>query len=92
MPDGGKPNEDMVFRITSNTASYCLLLAPSGRYVVLCYIPVSLVAILWVVLEHLETDSAVFTDYLGKQAAMGAILAIIWYILQKRELQRFFQQ
>ena len=92
MPEGGKPNEDMVFRITANTAAYCLFAAPSIKYVLLCYIPVSLVAILWIVLEHLETGDPLFTDYLGKQAAMAVILAVIWYILQRRELERFFQQ
>ena len=43
-------------------------------------------------LEHLETGDPLFSEMLGKQMMIGAIGAILWYILQKRELQRFFQQ
>ena len=64
-----------------------LLLAPSIKYVLFCYVPVTQITSSIVVIRH-DMDMTIIPGFLLSQI----LLVSFWYIFQKRELKRFFEQ
>ena len=64
-----------------------LLLAPSIKYVLFCYVPVTLITSSIAVIRH-EMDMTIIPYFVLSQI----LLPSFWYIFQKRELKRFFEQ
>ena len=78
----------MLVRMCAPLVIYSLLLAPSVSYVLCCYVPVFLVNIIYTVIRHSEVKAAFMTTGIY----MIVMVIPFWYILQYRELQRFYQQ
>ena len=70
----------------------CLLLAPSFAFV-LVYLPVFAGTSIWVILEQESISEEDHIELIALTLLIGAIGSLgLFYILQKRELERFLQQ
>ena len=67
-----------------------MLLAPSIQYVVFLYLPTYLINVIQVFIRDLGDKDPAFYDLVFDRVAVGFGMLILWYILQKRELTRFF--
>ena len=65
---------------------YSLLLTPSIKYICFVYLPVYMILAVFYIKRH-ETK----TQYLAAAYSQGLVVTF-WYILQKRELKRFYEQ
>ena len=86
--DGHIPIAGMLVRMCAPLAIYSLLLAPRVSYVLCCYLPVFLANIIYTVIRHSEVKA----EFMTTGVYMIVMVIPFWYILQYRELQRFFQQ
>ena len=64
-----------------------LLLAPSIEYVAFCYLPLFLSTVIYSVLKH-----SLNLKIIIQACEFSLVLAAFWFILQKRELKKFFEQ
>ncbi len=79
----------MVFKITTDMVLFTVFLCANLRYAVF-FTGVYLIFITSVTLGFTTDGSEV--EMLTNRFAIGTTVIFMWYILQRRELQRFFQQ
>ena len=79
----------LLYYVIAGSIVFTLLFAPTLKFVFLCYLPVSVINLTWIVLRHFDTDEVP----INLLRCVGSVLiaVVFWYILQKRELARFFQ-
>ena len=91
MANQGKDDDEMSLWIRGTvsviTAVTCLLLTPSVNYILFCYAPCALMTTVICIFRY----SLERKQIIGIAAWVFASL-ILWYILQKRELKRFYEQ
>ena len=69
---------------------FTLFLSPSYHYPVFCYIPGFFILLAQMLFRHFDDEEFTVKDIVSGYV-VGLIAAIfLWYILQKRELERFF--
>ena len=74
-----------------DVAYYCMFLAPSFVFV-LIYVPVYILAIGYVSIRWGDFDDTDFIGLMAQMLVFGVLSSIgLFYILQRRELKRFFQ-
>ena len=69
------------------TVIYCLLLTPSIKYIFFVYVPFYLSLTVFCIKRH---DAA--TQHISVAVYAQSLMVTFWYILQKRELKRFYEQ
>ena len=79
----------LLYYVLAGSIVFTLLFAPTLSFVLICYLPVSVINLIWIVFRHFETDEIA----INLLRCIGSVLiaVVFWYILQKRELARFFQ-
>ena len=65
---------------------YCLLLTPSIKYICFCYAPIYNSVIIFSTLRH-----EIAPQHIVAAIFSQSLLVTFWYILQKRELKRFYE-
>ena len=75
-------------RMCSIFVVYTLLLSPSMLIIWLVYIPVFTLNVMYCVKRFEDFDNLLLVTL----AYMTLVIYTFWYIFQKRELKRFFQQ
>ena len=90
IPFGDKevPVTGMLSKICNGFAVYTLLLAPTIWHVLLIYTPCFILSIIFFINRHSEFEEL----FIGVAFYMILVLITFWYIFQKRELKRFYQQ
>ena len=78
----------MLSKICSSFGIYVLLLAPSIWHVVLVYVPGFIIMIIHFIHRHSEFEDL----FIIVAFYMIIVLVTFWYIFQRRELKRFYQQ
>ena len=69
-----------------------MFLAPTYLYIVLCYLPLFSIILLHMLLRHFDEEEEVVPQVLANGIVFGIMATLMWYILQRRELDRFFEQ
>ena len=73
--------------ISAIVAITFLLLAPSIDYILFCYAPCALLTTVFIVFRYSLSKKQIVSS---SSVVIGAI--VFWYIFQKRELKRFYEQ
>ena len=69
---------------------YILMLAPSLSYVTMCYLPVYIINVVFLVITYVPPEAALLVAYIAREVTIAALGLPVWYLFQKRELTRFF--
>ena len=69
---------------------FTLFLSPSFHYPVFCYIPGYLILLVQMLQRHFDDDELTVKDIISGYVVGLTAAIFLWYILQKRELERFF--
>ena len=72
-------------------AVFFTLFLSSYHYPVFCYIPGFFILLVHMVMRHFDDDDFTVKDMVSGYVVGSIAVIFIWYILQKRELGRFFQ-
>ena len=80
----------MLSSMFNQAVFFTLFLSPSYHYPVFCYIPVFFILLVQMLERHFDDEEFTVEDR-ASGYVVGAIAAIfLWYVLQKRDLERFF--
>ena len=69
---------------------FTLFLSPSFHYPVFCYIPGFFILLVQMLQRHFDDDELTVKDIISGYVVGLTAAIFLWYILQKRELERFF--
>ena len=79
----------MLFYVHTFQILYSLLLSPSIYYVGLCYLPIGVINAIQMSLRYFERDGENIETKILHQIIASVVALGVWYILQRRELDRF---
>ena len=79
----------MLFYVHTFQILYSILLAPNIYYVGLCYLPVGVINAIQMTFRYFERNTEDIEIKILHQIIASIVALGLWYILQRRELERF---